>query len=102
MLFWLALAFLVVATLGSLVVAVRRGLETYRTLKHLGGGVGAALDRITHSTAEIELHLQAAANSTERLGASLERLAASRARLNVLTAALADARATLGRVYPSK
>ncbi len=102
MLFWLALGFLVLATVASVVFVVRRGLETWRALKRLGRGAGHELDRIAVATGEIELHLQAAAVSGERLDASLARLAASRSRLNILTTALADARASLDRFYPRK
>ena len=104
-LFWLSLAFLVVAVVGSIAFAVVRGLETWRAMKRLGGGVTGELDRIATATAEIELHLQAAAASGQSLDTSLRRLSASRARLNVLTTALADARTAFGRltdVYPRK
>jgi hypothetical protein len=102
LLFWLALAFLVLATIGSIVFAVRRALGAWRAFKRLGSFAGAELDRIAHATGQIELHLEAAARSGEKLDASLGRLSASRARLNVLTAAFADARASLGGAYPRK
>ena len=105
MLVWLALAFLVVALVGSVAFAVVRGLGAWRAVKALASGAGAALDRIARSSAEIEGHLRAGAESGTRLDASLRRLSSSRARLNVLTAALADARAAAGRVtdvYPRK
>jgi hypothetical protein len=105
MLLWLALAFLVVAVVGSIAFAVTRGLETWRTVKRLGSGVADELDAIGRSAAGIEQHLQAAAVSGTSLDASLRRLSASRARLNVLTSALADARSAGGRltdVYPRK
>jgi hypothetical protein len=101
-LFWLALAVFVLAPAAALVFAVRRGLETWRAFKRLGQGAGAELDRIARATAEIELHLQAAARSGEKLDASLSRLSASRRRLNVLTDAFADARASLTGAYPRK
>ncbi|HWG56491.1 MAG TPA: hypothetical protein VNT58_08220 [Gaiellaceae bacterium] len=105
MLVWLALAFLVVALVASVWFAVVRGLDAWRAFKRLGGGVSSELDRIARATAEIELHLQAAATSGTALDASMRRLAVSRARLTVLTSALADARSAFGRltdVYPRK
>src|SRR5918992_832291 len=102
MLFWLALAIFVLAPAAALVFAVRRAFETWRAFKRLGSGAWAGLDRIARATSEIELHLQAAARSGEKLEASLTRLSASRARLNVLTDALAAARASLTGAYPRK
>jgi len=102
MLFWLALAVFVLAPAAALVYAVRRALETWRAFKQLGSGAGAELDRISHATAQIEGHLQAAARSGEKLEASLARLAASRRQLSVLTDAFADARTSLTSAYPRK
>jgi len=97
MLFWLSLAFLILAVVGSIAYAALKGLATYRDTKRVLGTSSAELDRITRATAEIELHLQAAATSGTRLDASLTRLSASRARLNVLTSAIADVRAAFTR-----
>jgi hypothetical protein len=98
MLFWLTLTFAIVVVVASIAYAVVKGLEAYRTAKRLLSTAGEDLDRITRASAEIELHLQAAATSGTRLDASLTRLSTSRARLNVLTSALADVRAAVGRV----
>jgi hypothetical protein len=97
MLFWLSLAFLILAVVGSIAYAVVKGIDTYRDTKRVLGSSGAELDRITRATAEIELHLQVAASSGTRLEASLARLSASRARLNVLTSAVADVQAAFAR-----
>ena len=105
MLLWLALAFLIVALVCSVAYAVVKGLEAWRAVKRLSRATGEELDRISRASEEIELHLQAATASGTRLDASVTRLSASRARLNVLTTALADARASVGRltsVYPRK
>jgi phosphopentomutase len=105
MLFWLALAFLVVAVVGSVAYAVVKGIELWRAVKQLGRVTADELDRIARASGEIELHLQAAAASGTRLEASVAELHRSRARLNVLTSALADARAAVGRftsVVPRK
>ncbi|HZG35292.1 MAG TPA: hypothetical protein VEY87_05535 [Gaiellaceae bacterium] len=105
MLFWLALAFLIVSVVGSIGFAITRGVGTWRALKRLGSGVTDELDAIGRSAAQIESHLQAASVSGTALDASLRRLSASRARLNILTGALADARTASGRltdVYPRK
>ena len=56
----------------------------------------AGLDRVTATTAQIERHLELAAESGSQLEASLARLRTSRAQLNVLTSALRG-RARLGQ-----
>jgi hypothetical protein len=102
MLFWLALVVFFLAPAAGLVFAVRRALETWRGVKRLGSGASGGLDRIARATGEIELHLQAATASGEKLEASLARLSVSRARLNVLTDALDSARESLTAGYPRK
>jgi hypothetical protein len=97
-LFWLALAIAVVAVVGSLVFATLRGLALFRSFKRLSRELGHSVDRIAGSAAGIERHLELAAESGSRLDASLARLRGSRARLSVLTAAIADVRASLGRI----
>jgi hypothetical protein len=98
MLFWLALVVFLLLIAASAIFAVLKGLELWRAFKELGRRVTDELDGITRATREIELHLQAAATSGTALDASVQRLGRSRARLNVLTSALADVRASVGRV----
>ncbi|MEJ7569589.1 MAG: hypothetical protein WKF41_15145 [Gaiellaceae bacterium] len=97
-LFWLALAFFVLVTVASTIFVTLRGLAFFRAFKRLSRETGAALDRIASSSAEIELHLQAAATSGSALEASLARLHTSRSVLAVLTSAIADVRASVGRI----
>lgn len=105
MLFWLALTVALLLVAASAVYATLRGLAALRDFKRLGRDVGRGLERIARATGRIEGHLALAAESGTRLDASLTRLRSSRARLNVLTSALADVRASVGRVtavYPKK
>ena len=97
-LFWLALAIAVVAVVGSVAFATLRGLALFRAFKKLMRELGESTDRIAGSAAGIERHLELAAESGSRLDASLGRLQGSRARLSVLTAAIADVRASVGRI----
>ena len=97
-LFWLSLAFAVVATVASLVFATLRGLRLFREIRQLSRFMDTELEQISESSESIERHLSLAAASGERLEASLARLHAARARLNVLMSAIADVRATVGRV----
>ena len=96
--FWLALIIALVLTIASAIYATWQGLEAFRAFKRLGHTVGSGLDRIATASGEIERHLALAAEGGTQLEASLARLRSSRARLNVLTSALADVRASVGRV----
>ncbi len=105
MLFWLTLAFAVVAIVAAIVYSGLKGLALYRASKQVLREAAEELEGIERSTAEIEQHLQAAATSGTALSSSLARLHTSRARLSVLTAAIADVRASVDRitgVYPRK
>ena len=98
LLFWLALALFVLATAASMVFATLRGIALFRDFKRLSREATARLDGIARASGEIELHLQAAAQSGSALEASVARLRASRSKLAVSTAALADVRASVGRI----
>jgi beta-glucosidase-like glycosyl hydrolase len=98
MLFWLALAVSVVLTIASLIYVTLNALEAFRAFKAVGRGVTAGLDHVTVTAAQIERHLELAAESGTRLDASLTRLRTSRAQLNVLTSALSDVRDSVKRV----
>ena len=97
-LFWLSLAFLAVVTIASSVVVTLRALEVFRAFKHLNRALADGLDTVARSSTEIERHLEAAAASGSALDASLGRLRRSRAVLAVLTSAIADVRASAGRI----
>ena len=97
-LFWLSLAFLVAVTIASSILVTLRGLAAFRAFKHLGRTLGEGLERIERTSAQIERHLQRASRSGSALEASLARLRGSRERLALLTSALADVRASLGRL----
>ena len=96
--FWLALAVAVVLTVASLVYVTLNALELFRAFKRLSRNVGAELDRVSATTAQIERHLELAAESGSHLEESLARLRVSRAELAVLTTAVADVRASIDRV----
>ena len=96
--FWLALAVAVVLTTASLIYVTLNALEAFRTFKSVSRNLGAGLDHVTATTAQIERHLELAAESGSQLEASLARLRTSRAQLTVLTDALADVRESVDRV----
>jgi predicted component of type VI protein secretion system len=104
-LFWLALLVAIALIVASLFYVTRQGLAAFRAFKRLGRVAGEDLARIEQASAQIERHLALAAEGGTQLEASLARLQQSRAQLTVLTTALADARASLGRVtgvFPRK
>ena len=90
---WLSLAFLVLALVGSITVAVLRALRTWRTFKGFSSAAGAAVERVTATAADAERHAVALGDNGERLNAAVARLQESLAHLAVLRAAAADARA---------
>jgi hypothetical protein len=104
-LFWLSLAIALVSVIASATYLTLKGLEAFRAFKSLSRTVGGELERIEEASGRIERHLALASESGSRLESELADLRRSRARMNVLTSALADVRATFGRVtavYPRK
>src|SRR5687768_1968448 len=102
---WLAGAVAIVSVGASAIYVTRKGLEAFRTFKSFARTVTGELDRIERASGEIEQHLALASESGSRLETELAQLRRSRARLNVLTSAIADVRASVGRVtsvYPRK
>ena len=97
-LFWLSLAFLVLVTIASSVFLTLRVLDAFRAFKHLGNLLEDGLSAVAQSSSEIERHLERATASGSELDASLGRLRRSRAVFAVLTSAIADVRASAGRI----
>ncbi len=99
MVFWIALAVLVVAVVGGIAYAAVRGFQLYRNAKQTGAKVSSELDRISRVSAQIERHSAAAEAAAGRLKDASGRLAASRARLDIQLAAVRQARAQVRRVF---
>jgi hypothetical protein len=95
---WGALAVLVFAVGGGGAFAAVRGLAAYRTVRTVGGGLTAGVDRVTQDADEVATKLERLADGTGRLDEALARLRVSRARLNVLLEAIAEVRAGIGRI----
>ncbi|MCW2963476.1 MAG: hypothetical protein JWO17_728 [Actinomycetia bacterium] len=92
---WVSLLFLVVAIVGSIAVAVSRGLHTWRTFRRFSKTTSAAIGEVLETAAEAERHAVAFTEGTEKLSAALERLEESRTELAVIQAAAAEAKASL-------
>ena len=99
MLFWIALAVLLVAVVGGIVFASVRGFQLYRTARRSGSVLTAEMDRISAVSLEIERHMTEAEAAQARLGEARNRLSVSRARLDVQLSAIRHARAEMRRVF---
>jgi len=92
---WFSLLFLVVALVGSLTLAVLRGLRAWRAVKAFTGAAGSRLEEAMRTASEAEAHAVALSANAERLNAAVERLQESLARFAALRAAANDARGSL-------
>ena len=101
-LFWIALAFFVVAPVAGLTYAVVQGLGAWRSFRRFTSALGA-------TSADFGARVDAMGSrepfDSERLGQSLDRLRRSNAQLSILVHALARVRtqwSALLAVYPRK
>ncbi len=81
---WLALAFLLVATLGSLAYAALRAWRTWRAFRAASGRLAKELERVAAAGATAEERALALTDGSSRLSGSVERLQASLAHLAAL------------------
>ena len=98
MAFWISLAVLLVGVVAGLVYAILRGLALWRRFKRVNRGFGAEAERISVASAQIQVHLDRAGESSARLAEVAERLRVSRAKLDVQLAAIREARHTMRRL----
>ena len=102
---WIALAFLLLALIASLIYAGVRGLRLWRAFGSFSDEAGTALDSVTQLAAEAEERTAALTANQERLTSAIEHLKTSLAQLAVLRAAAGEAKETFQRirnVVPSK
>ena len=99
MVFWIALAVLLVAVVGGLAYAAVRGFQLYRNAKRSSAAFSSEMDRISRVSEQIEHHTAAAEAAAGRLKVASGRLATSRAQLDVQLAAVREARAQVRRVF---
>ena len=95
---WVALAFLLVATVASVTVAVVRGLRLWRVLRSFSGQAETAIDHVMRSAETTEERTATLATNQERLTQARTHLQASLAQLAVLRAAAAEVNAALDRL----
>ena len=99
MVFWIALAVLIVAVVAGIAYCVVRGLQLYRDAKRTGARITGEMERISAVTLSIERHSAKAAAAADRLHSATDKLALSRARLDVQLAAVREAQAQLRRTF---
>jgi phage-related minor tail protein len=92
---WISPLFFVVAIVGSIAVAVARGLGVWRSFRRFSKVTSAAIGNVLDTATEVERHAVALAAGTERLDAALTRLEESRAQLAVIRAAASEVGAPL-------
>jgi hypothetical protein len=95
---WIALAFYLVGLVAGLAYVVFRGFSLWRQVKRTGGAFSEETARIAEASEQIQVHLDSASASSERLSAVAERLAVSRARLEVQLQAIREARHAMRRL----
>jgi chromosome segregation ATPase len=98
--FWLALAALILLSLAGLVFAVVRGWQLFRQAKRTGRTVTGELERISRTGEQIQANLDRAQRAQADLQAALARLQASREKLDVQLAAVREARSAVATVIP--
>ena len=102
LLIWICLRFLVVAVVGSVTVAVVRGLHAWRAVRGLTRAVSSAIDDVLRRGEAAEAHAVALTEKSTRLTASIAHLQESLAELAILRSAFANARSSLSFRMPAK
>src|SRR4051794_33569875 len=95
---WYPVIFLAVALAGSLTVATRRGLRTWRTFRAFSSSAEQALGTVNSAAEQAEKHTAAFAGAPGRLERARGRLQESLAELAVLRAAAEEVGASLAGV----
>ncbi len=96
--FWLALAFFLVAIFGSLAYAAVRGWRLWRIFSATSRRANDALAKVTVAATAAEAHANALTGGTERLAAAAESLQEALAELQTISAAAAEPLALIGAV----
>jgi hypothetical protein len=91
----ISLLFLVLAAVGSIALAVSRGLRAWRTFRRFSKTTAKAIGEVLETAAAAETHAVALTEGGQKLSAALARLEESRAELAVIQAAAAEARVSL-------
>jgi hypothetical protein len=96
--FWLALAFFLVAVVGSIGFAAARAWRFWKTVRATTKAATDAIGRVTSSAATAEEHATSLTAGTERLSAAITHLQASLEELALIRAAAAEPRDLLSSI----
>ena len=95
---WLALAFCLVAVLGSIGYAATRAWRLWKTARATAKAASDVVGRVMTSAAAAEEHAVSLSAGTERLSAAITHLQASLEELAVIRAAAAEPRDLLASI----
>ena len=96
--FWLALAFCLLAVLGSIGYAATRAWQLWKTVRAVAKAATDAVGRVTTSAATAEERAVALTAGTERLSTAITHLQGSLEELAVIRAAAAEPRNLLASI----
>ena len=96
--FWLALAFFLVAIVGSTGWAATRAWRLWKTVRSTTKAASDAVGHVMTSAAAAEAHAVSLSAGTERLSAAITHLQASLEELAVIRAAAAEPRDLLASI----
>ena len=95
---WAALAFCLLAVLGSIGYAATRAWRFWKTARAMSGRTADAVGRVTASAATAEQHAVSLTAGTERLSNAVAHLQASLEELALIRAAAAEPRKLLASI----
>ena len=95
---WVALAFCLLAVLGSIGYAATRAWRLWKTARAISGRAADAVGRVTTSAATAEQHAVSLTAGTERLSTAVAQLQSSLEELAVIRAAAAEPRKLLASI----
>jgi predicted negative regulator of RcsB-dependent stress response len=95
---WIALAFCLVAVIGSLAYAAARGWRLWKTVRATSQRTAEATAQVLRSAEAAEAHVGSLGAGAERLAAAMERLQGSLAELAVLRSAASETSSLLASV----
>jgi uncharacterized membrane protein YcjF (UPF0283 family) len=96
--FWLALAFCLVAVVGSIAYAATRAWRLWKTFRATGKAANQAVSHVMRSAATAEQRAASLSAGTERLSAAITHLQSSLEELAVIRAAAAEPRELLASI----
>jgi hypothetical protein len=92
---WISLLFLAIALVGSIAVAVTRGLRAWRVFRRFSHTASSAAGAVLQTASEVDARAARLSENAARLSAAVARLQRSQAELAVIQAAANEAKVSL-------